>query len=337
MTSNPEYCEIPDRLTSLQSEDREKLKLNNNMHMNRISILLVAALSVLACNKASDVPSEGRASVLNHVSLGVKDCDISDLPASTKSEISIDGTVKFSWSSTDIVGMFPNKGAQAYFEMSSHDGESVAEFDGGGWALKQASTYSVYYPYDYDHRDRGNIPFDYRGQKQSGNDDYSHLSEKQYMAYGMQAPQDGACNYSMERIEAVVIFKLVIPSVISCDKLTFRLADGHKVVVSTRLDISGSNYAISSDEESSQFSLDLEGVKTTSAGQTLYFYAMMPPQDLSDRQVIISVHSTDGDNYLGAAAGKNMLNNHAYQYAATLTSDYASFMEKYGLEDGLWD
>lgn len=299
--------------------------------------MIVVAVLVLGCNNLDDDQSTGSPSVLNHVSLGVKDCDISDLHASTKSEIFIDGTVKFAWNSTDIVGMFPDKGAQAYFEMTSHDGETVAEFDGGGWALKQANTYSVYYPYDYDHRDRGNIPFDYRGQKQSGNNDYSHLSEKQYMAYGMQAPQDGACNYSMERIEAVVIFKLVFPSIISCDKLTFRLADGHKIVVSTRLDISGSDYTINADGESSQFSLDLEGVKTTSAGQTLYFYAMMPPQDLSDRQVIISVHSTDGDNYLGAVAGKNMLNNHAYQYAATLTSDYASFVEKYGLEDGLWD
>ena len=290
---------------------------------------------IAACQEASTLlPAPG---ALEHVSLGVKDVDISDLPPQTKSEITISNVVSFAWSSSDIVGMFPNRGAQAYFEMSNHVGETIAEFDGGGWALKTASEYAVYFPYDYDHRYKNDIPFNYLGQVQHGRNDYSHLSSWQYLAQGMQQPVSGACNYSMERIEAIVIFKLTVPDIINCDKLCFRLADGHKVVVSTRLDISGATYNITSDEQVNQFTLDLEGVSTTESGETLYFYAMLPPQDLSGRTVIISLHTTDGDNYLAAVNGKNMLNNHAYQYAATLTSDYASFMEQFGIEDGFWE
>ena len=182
------------------------------------------------------------------------------------------------------------------------------------------------------------ILFDYTGQTQDGNNDYAHLAEWQYMAQGMQEPNnDGACNYSMERIEAIVIFDLVFPVVVSCDKLVFRLADGHQVAVSTALDISGSTYTINTAQESKQFTLQLENVATTESGQTLRFFAMMPPQDLSGKTVIISLHTTDGDNYLAGVDGKNMLNNHAYQYAATLTSDYASFMEQFGIEDGFWE
>ena len=309
--------------------------------MKHLPLLFFSVISLMACSRSGDMidtPDEDQMpAVLNHVSLGVKDADVSDIFPATKSEISITNVVSFAWSSTDIVGMFPNRGAQAYFEMADHDGETVAEFDGGGWALKSASEYAVYFPYDYDHRDRNNILFSYRGQRQHGRNDYAHLADWQFMAQGMQHPEGGACNYSMERIEAIVIFKLTIPDIIDCDKLTFRLADGHQVVVSTRLDISGSTYSINSDEQTNQFTLDLEGVSTTASGETLYFYAMMPPQDLSGHTAIISLHTTEGDNYLAAVDGKNMLNNHAYQYAATLTSDYASFMEKYGIEDGLWD
>lgn len=306
--------------------------------MKLIPVLFVMTISLMACSRSQDVWEEDQMpAVLKHVSLGVKEADVSDLSPATKSEISIDGVVTFAWSATDVVGMFPNKGAQAYFEMSDHSGETVAEFDGGGWALKSASEYAVYFPYDYEHRYKNNIPFSYYGQVQHGKNNYSHLADWQFMAQGMQHPEGGACNYSMERIEAIVIFKLVVPDIINCDKLTFRLADGHKVVVSTRLDISGSSYSITANEQVNQFTLDLEGVSTTMGGETLYFYAMMPPQDLSGRTAIISVHTTNDDNYLAAVDGKNMLQNHAYQYAATLTSDYASFMEKYGLEEGFWE
>lgn len=306
--------------------------------MKLIPVLFVMTISLMACSRSQDVLEEDQMpAVLKHVSLGVKEADISDITPETKSEISITNVVSFAWSATDIVGMFPNKGAQAYFEMSDHSGETVAEFDGGGWALKSASEYAVYFPYNYDHRYKNNIPFSYHGQVQHGKNNYSHLADWQFMAQGMQHPEGGACNYSMERIEAIVIFKLVVPDIINCDKLTFRLADGHKVVVSTRLDISGSSYSITANEQVNQFTLDLEGVSTTMGGETLYFYAMMPPQDLSGHTVIISVHTTDDDNYLAAVDGKTMLQNHAYQYAATLTSDYASFMEKFGLEDGFWE
>jgi len=296
---------------------------------------MAAAWVVCSC---AEKALEDQPSVLNHVSIGVKAVDMTDISAETKSDIDISGGfVNFSWSSTDVVGMYPNVGAQAFFEMQDHVGEAVAEFDGGGWALKSASQYAVYFPYDYGHSNKSSLPFDYRGQTQHGRNSFSHLADWQFLAQGMKQPENGACAYSMERIEAIVLFQLQFPDIVNCDKLTFRLADGHKVVISTRLDISGADYVISSDGEANQFTLDLEGVAPLSTGETLYFYAMMPPQDLSGRTAIVSVHTTDGDNYYAAFDGKNMLANHAYQYAATLTNDYASFMEKYGLEDGFWD
>ena len=302
-------------------------------------LILTGLLIPLSCMRVDvDSQPELESGVLNHVSLGVKDLDLSDLSPATRTEIEIiSGKVKFTWSSTDVVGMFPDRGAQAFFEMSGHENEPVAEFDGGGWALKSASEYAVYYPYDYDHRDCSSIPFNYLGQKQRGKGDYSHLADGQFLAQGMKRPEGGACNYSMEHIEAIVWFHLTFPDIVSCDKLTVRTADGKPIVVGTTLDISETNYVINSSVEVSQFSLEVEDVSTTVEGETVDFYAMMPPQELKNHTIIISVHTTEGDNLLAAVEGKDMVPNKAYKFEATLTCDYASFMERFGLEDGFWE
>ena len=117
----------------------------------------------MACTAVSEDLETG--STLNHVSIGVKDVDLSDLSPQTRSEIEITNTVTFAWSETDVVGMFPDKGAQAFFEMAGQDGETVAEFDGGGWALKSANEYAVYFPYSYDNKNKEAILFDYTGEQ----------------------------------------------------------------------------------------------------------------------------------------------------------------------------
>ena len=262
--------------------------------------------------------------------------DISDIPPATRSEISISNTVKFYWSATDVVGMFPDRGAQAYFEMENFAGGDAAEFNGGGWALKTASQYSVYFPYDYGHRDRSCIPFDFRGQIQHGKSNYSHLSAYQFMAAGASSPVGGECAYSMERIEAVVIFKLKLPVIARYNQLNIRVADGTPCVSTVNLDISQSVYIILSDVTTNRFVLDLEDVETTTENEEVYFYTMMPPQNYYGKKIIVSVNTADGDCCQAEIDGKNMLNNHAYQYVATLTSDMGSLVESFGSESGNW-
>ena len=195
----------------------------------------------------------------------------------------------------------------------------------------------MYYPYDYDFRDMEAIPFDYSGQIQVGISNYDHLADFQFMAQGMVVPESGTCNYSMERIEAVVIFKLTIPVPDDYDLFVMRMADGQRLVYSTSLDISDELYQITPIGDANQFRVQLQGFTTTSENQILYVYAMMPPQDLSGKTVILSIQTTGGDVYAAEVKGKNMFNNHAYQYTATMDCDYQSLMEKYGIEDGSWE
>ena len=302
--------------------------------MNKFLYLSAVLLLAISCNNG--MQDELAPGTLNHVTIGVKPMDLSDLPPATKSEIIIDGSVKFAWSEGDVVGMYPNRGAQAYFEMADFAGGDVATFDGGGWALKSASTYATYYPYAYEFSDRHAIPFRYTDQLQDGENNYDHLSDFQHLATGAEVPENGACNYQMERAEAVVIFKLILPVAATYNELTVKISDGTPMVVATSLDISGEQYTITPTETANLFSLAITNVTTTQENQEVKFYAMMPPQNLSGKTIIISVNTVDGDCCQAEIAGKNMLNNHAYQYVATLTSDMGSLVEKFGSQNGNW-
>ena len=58
----------------------------------------------------------------------------------------IDGKRKFDfkWSADDVLGVFPNVGAQAFFPIGEEfAGSNVADFDGGGWALRTGYYYSL--------------------------------------------------------------------------------------------------------------------------------------------------------------------------------------------------
>lgn len=296
-------------------------------------------VAVCSCNNNETIVEEQLGKSLEHVSLGVSNLSFDEdwQKSQTRSGIEIGPSgINFSWGADDIVGMFPDKGAPAYFEMTSQQGESVAEFDGGGWALKSASKYAVYYPYSYEHRVKEDIPFHYTGQRQVGKNQYEHLNQFQFLAAGSVEPVAGACNYSMDRIEAVVWFQLTLPMAASYDKLTIRLKDGTPIVISVKLNIADEEYVISPDQTSRYLSMDLEDIITTSENEVVSFYIMMPPQNMAGKKLIVSVNTEDGDCCMAEIDGKDMTNNKAYKYTAELESDYGSLLEKIDEEEGKW-
>lgn len=303
-------------------------------YMRYITLISVAALMLSACN-VQNVTDLG---VLNHVTIGVAPMSIVDLPVGTKADLQFTQSgVDFRWDEDDVVGMFPDKGAQAYFEMNGFTGGATASFDGGGWALKGASKYAIYYPYSYDHRERTHIPMHYEGQRQIGKGDYSHLRKFIHLATGAQRPMGGACDYNMKRAEAVVWFRLKLPRAAVYEQLSIKLADGTKVVASTRLDISGEQYEITPDMVVNKFVVTLENIKTDRPDEVVDFYVMLPPQNFKDKKMIISIDTVDGESCQAMIDGKDMLHNNAYYYEATLTTEFGSTNESFEGIDGAWD
>ncbi len=299
--------------------------------MKKILFFASALLVVSSCEIVIH-PTE-----LEHVKIGVAAMDMSDFPQ-TKADLEIiDNIARFSWEASDVVGMFPDRGAQAYFEMADHEGKEVAEFDGGGWALKGASKYSVYYPYSYDHRERTSIPLSYKGQIQREKNTYRHIKDFQHLATGAEIPQNGTCNYEMERAEAIVRFRLTLPRIAIYEEITIKIADGSSIVTSSRLDVSGDSYQISPDTAEDRFTVSLEEFSTSVENEEVDIYMMLPPQDLSTKKLIISVNTIEGDCCQAEVDGKNMLNNKAYQYSAILTTEFGSRGEDFEGIEGNWN
>lgn len=120
--------------------------------MKRIVSCLVGIILLSACSHIEQsVPEDNflNGDIVEKVVFDVLPIKDGDDPETKASAVpSADGkTVEFAWELDDMVGIYPDKGSQIYFKIEDGAGSSSASFDGGGWALKQNSTYVSYYPF----------------------------------------------------------------------------------------------------------------------------------------------------------------------------------------------
>lgn len=216
--------------------------------------------------------------------------------APTKGTIVDNGTtLKFNWVVGDTLGIFPNKGNQVEFPISSTDGSTSASFDGGGWALRNNSSYAAYYPFsvwNY-HRDNETILLDYSGQVQDGNGSFSHLSAYDYLASVKTTPMNSSVTFNMERQGSILYIDIVVPEaetirelVVSCDDEIF--------VEKASLDISGESPVVTPVKMSSKLTLSFENTATTEADETVRAYMAVHPLDFSDKVVTATLVTESG-------------------------------------------
>ena len=204
--------------------------------------------------------------------------------------------LNFNWVVGDTLGIFPNKGNQVEFPISSSEGSS-ASFDGGGWALRNESSYAAYYPFsvwNY-HRDNEKIMLDYSGQVQDGNGSFSHLSAYDFLASVQTTPLNGSVTFNMERQGSILYIDIVVPEpetitslVVSCDEAIF--------VEKAYLDISGSSPVVTPVETVETLTLSFTNTATTSANETVRAYMAVQPLDFSDK-VLTATLVTESGSY----------------------------------------
>ena len=120
--------------------------------MKQSIFFLVASIGLLAgCSQMeqdfADVNSLCDGDLVEKVIFEVLPIKDGDDPETRASAVPNGGTVGFVWEATDTVGIYPDKGSQVYFNIEDGVGTSSVSFTGGGWALKQNSTYVSYYPF----------------------------------------------------------------------------------------------------------------------------------------------------------------------------------------------
>ena len=183
--------------------------------MNRVVLLVAASAGMLAACSRNEMdlqekPSHDNGSTVEQVIFEVPDIRSLGEDGETRAELSQvgDGNLNFLWETTDTVGIYPDKGSQVYFEMAHGAGTNVANFDGGGWALKENATYASYYPFVCDMKlKREAIPVSFADQKQTGVSNYDGV--RFYLAAKGTASGSGSLRFKYQTLNTFIRIKAI--------------------------------------------------------------------------------------------------------------------------------
>lgn len=207
-------------------------------------------------------------------------------------------TLALSWSATDTIGIFPEKGDQVNFAMSGGSG-NVATFTGGGWALKNNSIYYAYYPfsrvcYAGEHM-KNEIPVSMLGQTQTGDNSTAHLGKYACMYSEGTVAGDGKVDLQLHHATAILKLKLTLP--VDDDVASVRLsAAGSRFCTQGRLDLQSSGQHVVPDVTAGGIELSCKNLRAV-AGVPFTVYMVLPPVDLSGEDVAVTVATANWGKY----------------------------------------
>lgn len=284
--------------------------------MKRMSFLpMGAVVLLLAFTACSEELTEVPSSTLKQIVMTAADFETED-GSRTNFQITSAGA-EFSWAANDTVGIFPNEGAQAYFPMTSGAGTKSANFTGGGWALKDASTYAAYYPFIGDfYLNKNAIPVDFTGQVQTGDASTAHLGAYDYMAAIPATPKNGNVSFAFKHLGALVQLKLTVPQATTLNSVTLT-TENNAFAVNGTVDVMASAPGITSVTSAKEVTLELKELATTEANQVVTLYMMLPPVDLSAKTLKAVVKTSNGTKEV-TLGSKNFQAGKAYALSGSL-------------------
>lgn len=275
------------------------------MKKNVLFLSVIASTAFLAACSSDDLVDDTNSPIIGqeveHITVTLPDMEIVSFDdAETRAEFTYKAETdafSFAWSSGDILGVFPNKGAQVDFPIDeAYVGTSSAEFDGGGWALKTGYTYAVYYPYDYYNRDKTALPMNYIGQTQKKANDYSHLNNFNYFASDEAITATGpSLDFHVGYMGTIIYMPFTMPVDAVLTEIRLVSSDTY-FITQANLDISGPTPTFKPTMESESVSLKLNNIAVTS-GIESNFYMWVLPRDFTGSKLTAEIVTSTGDVY----------------------------------------
>jgi uncharacterized protein (TIGR02145 family) len=207
-----------------------------------------------------------------------------------------DDAIQFGWEATDTVGIYPDLGAQAFFSMADGVGTNIASFDGGGWALRQQSTYSCYYPFVGNmYLKRDAIPVSFAHQVQNGVSNYEGVNF--YLASEGTTSSAGTLRFNFQMLNTVIRIKAIgLPAGIYA-KLTLTVDEPLFIQEGTYgledRSITGKTYSNTLEVALNDFVLE----ETSTEDNPVLIYLTAAPVDLSGKKVTIRAYPRFGNSY----------------------------------------
>ena len=207
-----------------------------------------------------------------------------------------EGSILFAWEATDTVGIYPNHGSQVIFEMTNGVGTNVANFDGGGWALRGGSTYSCYFPFVGDiYLDRNSIPISFAHQVQTGVSNYEGVNF--YLASEGTSSSSGVLRFSFQMLNTVIRIKAIGLPAGTYSKLSLTTDEPLFVQDGTfgleDMTIMGKTYSNTLEIALKEFSLS----EPSTEANPVLIYLTSAPVDLRGHTVTIRAFSKNGSIY----------------------------------------
>ena len=283
---------------------------------NRVLSFLasIALLSLTSCTDEMQELAGEQSQVLKQIVMTTQDFQ-PEADSRTVYQIA-DGAVKCTWAENDTVGVFPDKGAQAYFPMASGAGTKNASFDGEGWALKDGRTYGAYYPcIGQFYLDRNAVPVSYAGQTQVGNGSMAHLGNYDYMVATPTAPEFGSAQFMFKHLSTLVQLKITVPQPATFTSVRL-VTDTKTFALEGKVDIMAKTPIITPVTSSTEVALNLQNVATTKENEVVTLYFMLPPADLSGK-TLKAVLASDKGNVEVDLESKNFKAGTAYALSGT--------------------
>lgn len=253
-------------------------------------MMLFIPLFLASCNDEATTSMEDKCKIV---------CSVDLFESSNPSRTNTDPNNGFliTWASGDVIGIFPREGYQEPFEIPANQiGKENASFDGGYWDVKDGLQYNAYYPFDKRNFDSAEmkmrIPVTYIGQKQNGTSCDIGAFDYTYSDWGTAS--GGSISFDFHHIGAIAVFSLKYPATTTYTRMTLSV-DEALIPLNGHYDLTAEDVKMINDEESlsTSISLELENCNGT-AGETGVFYMMLPPMDLSNNEVTLTLTSAAG-------------------------------------------
>ena len=263
------------------------------MKTAKFPIFVLLLLLFSSCSVKEEVSSDEKVRVMFSVD-EFKNAD------NTRTSIDVHNNYAVTWASGDIIGVFPREGYQEPFIIPSDQvGKSKAEFDGGYWALKNGLEYNAYYPFDKANFEsaemKEQIPVTYLGQEQNGT--ICSIGAFDYTYSDWNVASNGVVSFKFHHLGSFLVLTVPLPKTATYTSVSIN-ADDNVIPTKGTYDLTAETPEFIADNSSLVSSLtlklnDYNGLDYTDG----VFYMMMPPVDLSNNNLTLTLSDSDGNCY----------------------------------------
>ena len=226
--------------------------------------------------------------------------------------------IAFAWDDDETIGIFPiapttNVQAKQMLKKGNGNG-TTSSFDGAGWALMYGNTYAAYYPYQnmLSETSYKEVPIDMTGQTQNGNNNLDHIGAGyDYMYAVANVPTNGNVNFDFKHATSIIMLELTMPDATTWQSVTLKNKSGDKVFT-TSATMNVVTGAVESKVTSSEVTLSLNNVSTTSSNKTLTLYLVVLPTTTGD--LTLTAKTSTNKPYTATITSKTLEAGKAYRF-----------------------